>query len=129
MSIAPPPTPAGPALDPDTFDGLMDLVDGDDDGFVVDLFEAYISSVGACVEGMRTALAEGDAHALSRHAHTLKGASANVGAIHVANLARALQMMGEQGSIDGAEDWIRAIVEEYSRVIEAVSGRLPSFSA
>lgn len=119
---------AGPALDPDIFDGLLELVDEDDDSFVVDLYQSYVASYRDCVDGIARAIVASDPDAMRRHAHTLKGASANVGAAHLATLAEALQRMGEAGQVEGAELWVEAIADEYVRVLTAVQERLPGFS-
>lgn len=118
----------GPALDQSIFDGLLELVDEDDDSFVVELFHSYASSYQDCVDGIARAIADADPDALRRHAHTLKGASANVGAAHLATQAEALQRMGEAGQVEGADIWVEAITEEYVRVIAAVQEQLPGFS-
>ena len=124
-SPAPPHTPA---LDPEILAGLLDLTEDDDDSFVVDLFESYVASHARSVSGMREALANGDADALRRHAHTLKGSSGNVGASHVAELAKELQWRGEHGDLEGLEAWIEAVEVEFERVIAALRRRLPSFA-
>lgn len=128
MTALPPPAPLVPALDPEIFEGLLELADGDDASFVVELFGSYVASHRESVQGMREALAADDADALGRHAHTLKGASANVGAHHVATLSRDLQEMGESGSIAVAAAWIDAIDAEFDRVLDEVARRLPAFS-
>jgi len=117
----------GPALDPDIFAGLLELVDEDDDSFVVDLFDSYVTSYRECIDGMADAIVGEDADALRRHAHTLKGASANVGAAHLAQHAEILQRMGESGDIDGAPVWVEAVSEEYVRVLAEVQERVPGF--
>lgn len=129
MVAAPPPTPPQtPALDPEIFAGLLDLTDDEDDSFVVDLFESYVASHARSASGMREAAASGDADALRRHAHTLKGASANVGASHVAELAKELQLRGEHGDLHGIIEWIDAVDVEFDRVLEEVRRHLPSFA-
>ena len=124
-----PPVNHGPALDPEIFAGLMELVDEDDDGFVVELFGAYVSSHRECMDGMRRAHAAGDPDAMRRHAHTLKGASANVGASHLAALASHLQHLGESGQVDSADLWLDGIDAEFVRVVAEVGQRLPRFRA
>ena len=124
-----PPVNEGPALDPEIFAGLLELVDEDDDSFVVDLFESYVTSYAECTEGIAQAIATSDPDAMRRHAHTLKGASANVGASHLASLAEYLQRLGESGGVEPAEEWMEAIADEYVRVIAEVERRVSGFRA
>jgi HPt (histidine-containing phosphotransfer) domain-containing protein len=124
-----PPVNEGPALDPEIFAGLLELVDEDDDSFVVDLFESYVTSYAECTEGIAQALVTADPDAMRRHAHTLKGASANVGASHLASLAEYLQRLGESGRVEPAEEWMEAIADEYVRVIAEVESRVSGFRA
>ena len=119
----------GPALDPEIFAGLLELVDEDDDSFVVDLFQSYVGSYAECMDGIAQALAAADPDGLRRRATRLKGASANVGASHLASLAEHLQRLGESGRVEPAEECVGAIADEYARVITAVESRLPGFRA
>lgn len=125
MTVPPPPA-SGPALDPESLAGLLELADDGDD-FVADLFRSYVQSYVDCTAGMRTHLETGDATAFSRSAHTLKGASANVGASHLAALAEEMQSLGESGDLDGAQGWIQAIEDEWVRVRAAIESSVPGF--
>jgi two-component system, sensor histidine kinase and response regulator len=127
-ATTPPAPPSTPALDPEIFAGLLELTDGEDDSFVLELFDSYVNTYARCTSGMREALAGDDADALRAHAHTLKGSSANVGAVHLAELAKELQQRGEEGRLDEVRAWIEAIEAEFERVLEAVRRRLPSFA-
>ena len=127
MTVPPPPAPStGPALDPESLEGLLELADDGDD-FVADLFRSYVQSYVDCTAGMRAQLEAGDAVAFSRSAHTLKGASANVGASHLATLAAELQAMGEAGDLDGVRGWVEAIEAEWVRVRAAIESSVPGF--
>lgn len=66
--------------------------------------DIYLTVLGIFVEegaklcaDARSSLATGQRDALVRVAHTLAGASANVGALHLAACARALQLSAEAG--------------------------------
>lgn len=118
---------SGPALDPDIFDGLLELVDEDDDSFVVELFGSWVQSYRECTDGLAEAIVGDDPDAVRTHAHTLKGASANVGAAHLASHAGVLQRMGESGDLENAQIWVEAIADEFVRVLAAVQERVPGF--
>ncbi len=72
---------------------------GDDDDFVRDLIEAFLSDSGAQLDAIEAALKAGDAEALVRPAHTLKSSSATVGAMELSAAARTLEMAGRSGSL------------------------------
>jgi HPt (histidine-containing phosphotransfer) domain-containing protein len=93
--------PAEPVLDARVLDELRASVDGDR-GFVVDLIEAYLADGEGHVADVEAAIAAGDLPALVRPAHTLKSSSATVGAVHLAALARALEIAGRDGSAEEA---------------------------
>ena len=116
------------ALDHEIFGGLLELVEPDDDSFVVELFDSYVASASECLSGIEAAIAGGDPVALREHAQSLKGASANVGAAHVAACAESLQLTGDAGSVDGATAWVDAIREELPRVYAAVHEAVPGFT-
>jgi HPt (histidine-containing phosphotransfer) domain-containing protein len=113
-------------LDPESLAGLLELADDGDD-FVADLFRSYAQSYTDCAAGMRAHLEAGDAMSFSRSAHTLKGASANVGASHLAALAEEMQHVGEAGDLEGALVWLQAIEAEWVRVRAAIEASVPGF--
>jgi|GEM_PF-1230113 len=55
-----------------------------------------------------------------RSAHTIKGASANVGAARVRDTAAKLENQANQGKIDGGESLISLLHQEIARVKELV---------
>jgi two-component system sensor histidine kinase/response regulator len=72
-----------------------------------------------CVDA-RSSLASGQRDALIRAAHTLAGASANVGALHLAACARALQSSAEAGG--SAE--LELLVTQVETAWQAVRGEI-----
>jgi HPt (histidine-containing phosphotransfer) domain-containing protein len=89
-------------LDQETLDSLRSLGEGDEDvlGPLVDLFESGATGQLADIEA---AVERGDAQALSGIAHTLKGASRNLGAVLVGNIAAEIERRGNGGSAAEAE--------------------------
>ena len=65
---------------------------GDDSGDdIQSLVDEYVRSAAREVESLRAAAESGDLHGMRRHAHALRGASANFGVTPVAHLAGELE--------------------------------------
>jgi len=67
-------------------------------------------------EKLKKALDEGNATALEREAHTVKGAGVNMGADKFGELALALERKGKSGSLEGAQDMLAELEAEFRRV-------------
>jgi HPt (histidine-containing phosphotransfer) domain-containing protein len=103
------------SLDPERIAMLRDLDDGDGE-LMATLAREYERDSDRQLTAMHQALADADAHALERAAHTLKGASANLGAARLAELCARLQELGRAGELDGAATLVAAAVTELDRV-------------
>ena len=93
---------AGRVLDEETLASLRSLGIGDQDvlGPLIDLFQREAAGHLAAIE---SAVERTDAEALGRVAHTLKGASRNLGAIVVGDIAAELESRARSGSASEAE--------------------------
>jgi HPt (histidine-containing phosphotransfer) domain-containing protein len=94
-------TPASSALDAEVVARLRDLA-ATDASLLGQILESFVSDGEARISSLHRALEKDDAVALHKAAHALKGASGNIGARHMAEIAEQLQAMGEAGSIVGA---------------------------
>lgn len=63
---------------------------------------------------IKQAVADGDAEALKRSAHPLKSSCAQLGAMKMSEIAKKLEMIGAEGSIEGAD----ALVNEFDAIME-----------
>lgn len=69
---------------------------GDDEAFIRELVEAYVSEGAANLEGILAAAAAADAGAIVRPAHTLKSSSASLGAMRLSAICRAIEEAGRE---------------------------------
>lgn len=92
--------PESAILDRAVLDDLAGSVGGDH-AFVVELIETFIADSAAQVDAAEAAIAADDAASVVRPAHTLKSSSATLGAARLAAQARALEMAGRSGTLDG----------------------------
>lgn len=118
-----------PALDAETIEALFELTEGEDDSFVRDLFESFAQTFRDCHAGLRQAHQSNEPELMHSRAHTLKGASSNVGAMQLADMASELQRMGEERDLEGSGPWIEALAQEYDRVLGELEKLFPGFEA
>ena len=86
-------------------------------GRVVD---RYIADAPGLIEQMRAARDKADAPSLARAAHTLKSASASVGASHLAEICKVLEERARNGDTANAASLIEELDGERDRVAAAL---------
>ncbi|MGQ9732778.1 MAG: response regulator [Candidatus Zipacnadales bacterium] len=85
---------------PPVFDckGLAERV-GEDTELMREIVQIYLEDAPQEISKMREAAEAGDTERLARQAHSLKGASANVGAIGLREAAQSIEMAASQGDL------------------------------
>ncbi|MEQ6341953.1 MAG: response regulator [Gammaproteobacteria bacterium] len=81
-----------------------------------ELIATFLDSVPPRLEAMRAAAVEGNAAALIREAHGLKGSSSNLGAMVLSSLCKELEHCSRDGTLDGVAQHVEDIAAEYARV-------------
>ena len=84
----------------------------------------FLEAVPITLEGLRTAVQEGDVASITTAAHALKGASLNVGAEAMASVSLELEELGRSGTSEGAAPLAAKLDELYLAVKEALEARL-----
>lgn len=115
-------------LDQATIESLMDSVGGDAE-FIAELIDTYVVDAPEQVDALKASLAASDIQGLVRPAHTLKSASASLGALGLAERCRQLELAANAGSLEGAADSIEGIAAELERVMTALERTKRSFAA
>ncbi len=87
-----------------------------DDAFEVLLLEAYLRDGASRVVAMRKALTDKDEDAWRRAAHSLKGASATIGADAVRTIALSLEETDINDNPFGVEDVLAELEQEMEQV-------------
>jgi signal transduction histidine kinase/DNA-binding response OmpR family regulator/HPt (histidine-containing phosphotransfer) domain-containing protein len=85
----------------------------------------FLSSAPALVRELEEGAASGDTARLHRASHTLKSASANVGAALLSAHCKELEAMARAGSVPDAPSRIATIAEDYRCAQAALTARLP----
>lgn len=98
---------------------LIEASDGDAE-FIAEIVGDYLREMQKHVTDLRESFAGKDLALLVRASHTVKGASANVGAHRVRDVAARLELLAKKGGVDGSESMIDLIAQEIARVREVV---------
>jgi PAS domain S-box-containing protein len=104
--------PATSALDPEVVERLRALATTDDPAVFGEIYTAFVGSAEEYLAALREARQTGDADALRRAAHALKGASASVGGTNMAELCGQLEALGEAQSVAGASQLIEQLEQD-----------------
>jgi len=100
----------------------------DDVTGIADLLDMALETGKKHRRAMEQGLASGDATAVARAAHGIKGSAGNIGANVVYRLAAELDERARTGSLDGARERADAIDAAYARVAEEVRAYRASVS-
>lgn len=106
-------------LDRSQIEFLVSLDDGQGE-MLAEIVGEYLVSGEECSTELVRLLGEGDCHAVERTAHTLKGASANVGATGLAEVCAQVEMRAREGQLGDTADLVEQLVEEFERVRAAL---------
>jgi CheY-like chemotaxis protein len=108
--------PARPVLDAQVVDQLEQLGRAAGEDLMGQLAPLFLADADARVVALRQALAADDAASVFQAAHTMSGASANLGATELARLCAALEADSEAGNLTGGRALLDAVEVELERV-------------
>ena len=101
-----------PALD---YEEVAERFAGDTE-LVAELVDLFLEDLPRLMQEIEAAVATGDARALQRSAHTLKGAVGNFGAHPCFDASRELEYMGRDEELSGAADGFALLSSEMERL-------------
>jgi CheY-like chemotaxis protein/HPt (histidine-containing phosphotransfer) domain-containing protein len=116
VSSLPPPK----TLDLDMVRRLVSL-DGEDDDFIRDVMGSYVEQLKTCVSELRGAVMKEDLDEVHALAHSMKGASKQIGATQAGNLLGALEAQEDLGD---CRTLLYELEEEIPRVASAINALL-----
>jgi HPt (histidine-containing phosphotransfer) domain-containing protein len=102
-------------INPEAIAALRDLNPGDNDVFLKEIIGIYVEDTPLRIDELKKSLAAGDGNLFTRAAHTIKGSSANLGAIGVAGAAEALENKSRIGGLAGLESLVEQCESEFAR--------------
>jgi two-component system sensor histidine kinase/response regulator len=94
---------------------LLDNVAGDRE-LLAEIVTLFLENSRDLLAGLHEAADSGDAEAIHRKAHQLKGALANLGAQAAAESACRLETAGRDKRLEGVPDAVRQLEEEMERL-------------
>jgi two-component system, sensor histidine kinase and response regulator len=102
-----------PPIDNATTSVLQQL--GDSGDVLKEVIGIYFTEAPPHIDGIRNAIAAGDAKMLRAEAHALRSSSGNVGATRVVEICAELEAIGRNGSVSKAADLLLDLENEYRR--------------
>ncbi|MEN6408994.1 MAG: Hpt domain-containing protein [Anaerolineaceae bacterium] len=115
------PIQALPLLDRSVTEGFRELMGADFDSFAIDIVNTYCISSSELIAIMADALENDERGIFQRSAHTLKSSSAQIGALRVAELARAMEEQAKMGTLDGAAPMLESTLRAFQLTCETLS--------
>ena len=98
----------------DIFDraGFLDRLMGDEE-LATEILGEFLEDVPIKFTALKEALDNGNADMIQRHAHTIKGASANVGALALQEMAYQIEVAGKAGDLAKAGSLASQLDKQY----------------
>jgi two-component system, sensor histidine kinase and response regulator len=125
---APTTTPTPSPLDRAQIETLLSLDDGAGD-VLAEIIGEYMARSARSRADLLEVIAAGDGAGMARAAHTLKGASANVGAAVLADVCGEIEDCGRRGDADTATGLVSRFETEFARAVQALGEAAPGSTA
>lgn len=104
---------------------FLERIDGDVD-LLKEVIEIFIEDTPRLLADLFAAIRRGDADAVERAAHTLKGATANISAKRLHALSRQVQQAVKNEGVDSLEPWINKFAEDFAQLTRELKKYLAS---
>ncbi|MBW7894996.1 MAG: Hpt domain-containing protein [Opitutaceae bacterium] len=105
-----------PIIDPASIENLRALNPGDNDEFLREIVGIYLDDTPLRIGELESSLAGRDMEKFVRAAHSIKGSSANLGAMALRAVAERLEHHARKHGWDDAPAMVGAIKEEFALV-------------
>ncbi len=107
-------------LDEALFEELREILDTE----FPTLINTFIQDSTLRLRELTDAFQRGQADTVRKAAHSLKGASANLGLLRLAEECRLLEEAALEGQLDGRTGSVEAVAREQARAVTILQGRL-----
>lgn len=103
------------------FKELADQIGLDEEDYR-ELVELFLETGQADYDQLKASLADGDAEQVSRRAHTLSGASGNLGLMTVHEVAKRIELAASGGQLDQVTADVERLQSLFDGIAKAVQG-------
>ena len=110
-----------PLLDEAAIAALRDPELGGDPEFLVEVVEAFLGDSPSRLRALRAGFDRGDAEAVGRAAHSLKGSSGNFGAMRMQTLCGDIERLARAGRLEPLGPLVSRLDVEYRQVAERLA--------
>lgn len=93
---------------------------GLDEDEYIELIELFLETGGNDLKGLEAALANNDQQSMVERAHSLKGASGNLGLTDIYEKAKDVENRSRENDIDGIDDTIEEIKNLIKKIVTAL---------
>ena len=93
--------------------GTLENLGGDPELYQ-EIFDFFMEIVPQQLDDLQAVQEAGDVAAVDLQAHSMKGGAANVGAVRMTAVARELETLAKNGSLDGAADLVAQLRVEFA---------------
>jgi HPt (histidine-containing phosphotransfer) domain-containing protein len=104
------------ALDATVLESLRQLNQAGQPDIVREVLTVFLADAPVRLAAIDDAIRDGDAQAIQRSAHALKGAAGSIGALGLQARCRDLEECGKARALDGTSELGRGIRDEFERV-------------
>lgn len=102
-------------IDPQAIENLRSLNPGDDDEFLREIAEIFMEDTPLRIAELEQSLAAADLPKFTRAAHSIKGSSANLGAMALRAVAECLEHHARTNGMKAAAPFVAEIATEFAR--------------
>lgn len=102
-----------PVIDSESIENLRSLNPGDGDEFLREIITIYLEDTPQRIAELEESLAGGDTPRFTRAAHSVKGSSANLGAMAVRQVAEQLEHQSNKQGLVGVGDLVAALKVQF----------------
>lgn len=104
-----------PVIDPQAIENLRALNPDDNDEFLREIAGIFLEDTPLRIAELEQSLAANDVSKFTRAAHSIKGSSANLGAMALRAVAEVLEHQARKDGLVGVASQIDAIKTEFAR--------------
>jgi len=104
---------------------MKQVIDGEDlmnrlgdEELIKEIVPEFLKSNTDYLDAISKAIDNHDPKEVELNAHALKGSSASIGAVELSTLAKTLEFMAKDLSLDNAESVLEKVREQYQAVID-----------